>query len=303
MISVIISAHNRKEYLLEAIKSVVNQTLDPKNYEIIVVKNFKDETVDEYISAKGIFSIFTNETTYSRKLLEGLHVSKGDIISFLDDDDIFFGNKLEMIYNEFLKSDCVFIHNNIQAINDKGDLLIFKDNRICFNMSSITVKKKIIKTEILKMSPFNLDTVMYAFALESEGKITDLKDVLTYYRVHDSITHAFTNFEDYKVFYTNSIERSLKAYSDIYPLFRNKNARNLLLHEMIFLNIRLKIFAGKKVALNEYIKFIFIEHQVKVTSYEYKLLIGSIFFRKSIVKKLHKNELLKRNKVMEKDQA
>ena len=64
MISVIISAHNRKEYLLEAIKSVVNQTLDPKNYEIIVVKNFKDKTVDEYINAEGIFSIFKNFSVY-----------------------------------------------------------------------------------------------------------------------------------------------------------------------------------------------------------------------------------------------
>ena len=41
-ISVIITAYNRKDFLFNAIKSVVNQTLDKKYYEIIVIKNFED---------------------------------------------------------------------------------------------------------------------------------------------------------------------------------------------------------------------------------------------------------------------
>ena len=36
-ISVIITAYNRKEFLLNAIKSALNQTLDKKYYEIIVI--------------------------------------------------------------------------------------------------------------------------------------------------------------------------------------------------------------------------------------------------------------------------
>ena len=45
-ISVIIIAYKRKEFLLGAIKSVLNQTLDKKYYEIIVVKNYKDDAID-----------------------------------------------------------------------------------------------------------------------------------------------------------------------------------------------------------------------------------------------------------------
>jgi glycosyltransferase involved in cell wall biosynthesis len=39
-ISVIITAHNRKEFLKEAIQSALNQTLERSNYEILVIKNF-----------------------------------------------------------------------------------------------------------------------------------------------------------------------------------------------------------------------------------------------------------------------
>jgi Glycosyl transferase family 2. len=35
-------AYNRKEFLLEAVNSALNQTLPEDEYEIIVVKNFED---------------------------------------------------------------------------------------------------------------------------------------------------------------------------------------------------------------------------------------------------------------------
>ncbi|MEM3811936.1 MAG: glycosyltransferase [Thermoplasmata archaeon] len=56
-ISVIITAYNRKEYLLDAIKSVINQTLNRGFYEIIVVKNFHDKDIDNYITENKVKEI------------------------------------------------------------------------------------------------------------------------------------------------------------------------------------------------------------------------------------------------------
>ncbi|MCW1293277.1 MAG: glycosyltransferase [Candidatus Parvarchaeota archaeon] len=56
-ISVIVTAYNRKEFLLNALKSAVNQTLDRKFYEIIVVKNFNDNEIDNYIQQNNIKEI------------------------------------------------------------------------------------------------------------------------------------------------------------------------------------------------------------------------------------------------------
>ena len=44
-LSVIVTAYNRKEFLLEALQSAVNQTLKREEYEIICIKNFKDAKI------------------------------------------------------------------------------------------------------------------------------------------------------------------------------------------------------------------------------------------------------------------
>jgi Glycosyl transferase family 2. len=41
-ISVTITAYNRKDFYMDAIKSVLNQTLPNDKYEIIFVSNFRD---------------------------------------------------------------------------------------------------------------------------------------------------------------------------------------------------------------------------------------------------------------------
>ncbi len=49
LITVIIVAYKRKEYIIEAIKSALNQTLNKEYYEIIVIKNFIDKNIDTLI--------------------------------------------------------------------------------------------------------------------------------------------------------------------------------------------------------------------------------------------------------------
>ena len=100
-ISVIITAYKRKEFIMDAIKSVLNQTLPRKYYEIIVVKNFIDSDIDKYINDNNIKNIFSNDISLSGKSVEAIKSSHGEIISFLDDDDMFYNNKLEYIYDLF----------------------------------------------------------------------------------------------------------------------------------------------------------------------------------------------------------
>ena len=111
-ISVIITAYNRKEFLLNAIKSVVNQTVEKKYYEIIVIKNFRDETIDEFINKNKIKHLVMDGTV-GEYLDKGISEANGEIISFLDDDDLFFKNKLDIVYKEFRKNkDVVYYHNH-----------------------------------------------------------------------------------------------------------------------------------------------------------------------------------------------
>jgi len=52
-ISVVVTAYDRKKYLLGAVLSALNQTISKDLYEVIVVKNFHDETIDQQLEKIG----------------------------------------------------------------------------------------------------------------------------------------------------------------------------------------------------------------------------------------------------------
>ncbi|AOL17296.1 hypothetical protein BFU36_11915 [Sulfolobus sp. A20] len=67
-ISVIITAHNRRKFLKEAITSALNQEFDKDKYEIIVMKNFEDQEIDSFMKEKNVKSLYTEEEKLGIKL-------------------------------------------------------------------------------------------------------------------------------------------------------------------------------------------------------------------------------------------
>ena len=56
-ISIIVTAFNRREFLRNAIESILKQTLDRAQFEIIVTKNFSDAAIDDYLNENHVISI------------------------------------------------------------------------------------------------------------------------------------------------------------------------------------------------------------------------------------------------------
>jgi glycosyltransferase involved in cell wall biosynthesis len=69
-ISVIITAHNRRGFLLEVVNSALNQTLPEDEYEIIVVKNFEDERIDKFLEEHSVRNIIVKEDPLSAKIVK-----------------------------------------------------------------------------------------------------------------------------------------------------------------------------------------------------------------------------------------
>lgn len=93
LVSVIIPTHNRNHLLKRAIQSVLDQTF--KDYEIIVVDDTwaTTEISDDY---PNVHFLHIPETPYpgvSRNA--GIKISNGKYIAFLDDDDIWYPEKLK----------------------------------------------------------------------------------------------------------------------------------------------------------------------------------------------------------------
>jgi glycosyltransferase involved in cell wall biosynthesis len=103
MISIIIPTYNRAAYLKEAIQSVLDQDYfdgreAAKAYELIIVD---DGSTDE---TEGVAKEFENRLRYVRQPQcgvsaarnTGLALAKGDIIAFLDSDDLWKPQKLSV---------------------------------------------------------------------------------------------------------------------------------------------------------------------------------------------------------------
>lgn len=112
-ISVIIATYNRYESLIQAINSVKTQT--HKNVEIIVVNDGSTQPEYSNLSGNDIIQINLPENTrkmfgfpcpgYSRT--QGMKISTGEYIAFLDDDDIWLPNKLELQIESINKTGCL----------------------------------------------------------------------------------------------------------------------------------------------------------------------------------------------------
>ena len=230
-ISVIITAYNRKKFLLNAIKSVLNQTLDKKYYEIIVIKNFTDENIDDFIKKNNIKHILM-DGTLGEFLGKGISEANGEIISFLDDDDLFLENKLDVIYKKFRTDPTIVYYHNLSVpINERGETLNINGMNASpdFNMSSISIKKSIVKINNADRIDRDPDTLMYLYALESGKKIIRGKEKLTYYMFHNSTSNIVSNnFEEYRKFIITKSDLNLSKYVLFRNLFHSRKAINYI---------------------------------------------------------------------------
>ncbi len=202
-ISVIVTAYNRKEFLLEALQSAVNQTLKRDKYEIICIKNFKDAKIDRYIKDNGIINILKNQATIGEYLYLATKKSHGEVLVFLDDDDIFDNRKLSRVYGLLKSSDIEYYHNNItkekefintvkleeKALKITADEYTKKYNILhssAFCMSAIAIKKILMQKYLKEVVNLrgNQDCFSLSIALANNSNVLIDNNKLTFYRVH-----------------------------------------------------------------------------------------------------------------------
>ncbi len=252
-ISVIITAYNRKEYILKAIKSALNQTLDKKYYEIIVVKNFNDDEIDNFINKNNIKSILSNNKLL---IIDGIKCSQGNIISFLEDDDLFFNNKLETVNKIFNDKNIVYYHNYYYPINDSDEYTNFNNQDITFNMSCISISKNIIEIDKLKNIKTITDLFMYLSALDYGGEIKIDKAKLTYYRFHNSVSNIIIkNFKEYEnkaILFRYNCINDLTAFKSMFK--SNKSLKCIDLY-IIDNKVELLLLGKNQITIKEILKY------------------------------------------------
>jgi glycosyltransferase involved in cell wall biosynthesis len=104
--SIIIPAYNVEKYIDRALTSIINQSF--QDFEIIIVNDGSiDKTaviIDKYIKIHKNIKIVNHLKNDSQHIarIDGVAVSNGQYIIFMDADDYFTNNALSILYNEIL---------------------------------------------------------------------------------------------------------------------------------------------------------------------------------------------------------
>lgn len=199
--SVIIPAYNREKELPKCIESVLEQTY--KNFEIIIVDNGSTdstkEIVQNYINQDSRIKYFWQENSGSPagSRNTGIQKALGEWIAFLDSDDYWYPNKLEMVAKALDENnDTIAVSHYEDKIIDTKHVGILKHGSrlienntyldLLFNgnnlsTSAMTVKKeKLIEVGLfdIRKDYFAIEDYDMWMKLSKIGKFSYIKIVL-----------------------------------------------------------------------------------------------------------------------------
>lgn len=225
-VSVILPVYNiKREYLVKAVESVLNQTFT--DFELLIIDDgSKADTAalcDELASRDRRIMVFHNKNQGPGKSRNfGLDQAKGEFLIFMDHDDWVETVWLEKLYNSITKNntDAAFCYANEYFENeDRYELIgyphfdkevIVPDDQIRHKLgnSFFPPWAKMVRADFVKKHGLRFaeddnkfdDVLFHVFLNEYAQKISFVNDVLYYHRMFDnSIT--CTSFENTDMYF------------------------------------------------------------------------------------------------------
>ena len=247
-VSVIVTAYNRKNFIYQAIDSLLKQKIDPSLFEIITVSNFALDIKD--ISGKFQVSSIVIEGTIGEFLYAGIKRARYGIVAFLDDDDLFEPEKIKIIIDTFSREkDLCYYHNNqkyvdanlhslnyVRLVESRSrfsmveDVVFGEESNLDpirdalaaggdFNLSSITIRKESAKDYLSTMRSIksNPDGFFFWMTLIFKGKLLIDHRKLTVYRLHALNISGQKDFEKK----TMELKRQIYTYNLLLDFINN----------------------------------------------------------------------------------
>lgn len=263
LVSILINNYNYGRFLKDAIDSALNQTY--KNIEVIVVDDGSTDNSQETIEAYGnsIVSIFKENGGQASAFNTGYMHSHGEIICFLDADDIFEEKKVEEVVASFEKrSDLGWHFHTLHSIGEDSQDHI--DN--CENISDSEIydlRIHISRGRLEGCSPLHLETATSGMSFKrtllknllpmSETIKITADDYLKYAALGTSIgVFSFQKLSRQRIhrnnFYTyrndQKITQSKVQLLTAYQLRKNHEQLSKFSHNLFSLGISLNWWAG-----------------------------------------------------------
>src|SRR6478672_1447783 len=121
LISILVNNYNYGGYLKEAIDSALNQTYH--NIEVIVVDDGSTDNSREIIASydTSIIPVYKENGGQASALNAGFAISRGEIVSLLDSDDVWLPQKVEKVVEAFCSYPSgAVVYHKVQNIDKTG---------------------------------------------------------------------------------------------------------------------------------------------------------------------------------------
>ena len=209
-VTVVITTHNREDYLKKCIDSILLQSY--KNFSIIVISDGKFSDTNDLIESfanKNITLISNNHTglpAVSRNI--GIELASTEYICFCDDDDVWYSDKLADQMNIMKQKNATLVSSFADYIDSYGNV-IFNNPGVIFNYYNLFLRLNkyflyvknyiclssiMIRTDIAKKVLFNEsidfrgseDYLFILNVLQLKQNFELIKKVHVGYRIHNN---------------------------------------------------------------------------------------------------------------------
>lgn len=245
LVSVITPVYNAKKYIEYTIDSVIKQTFT--DWEYILIDDCSSDLSSDFITDK-----YKNDNRIKVIQLEsnsgagvarnaGLAEAKGNIIAFLDSDDLWEPNKLELQVNFMLEGGFPIVHTNYSFIDESGieiggKVLVSKILNLSsymksteIGMSTAIVNKSLVGEFRLDKIRTRQDTKLWLSLLSRGFNAHGLDITLVKYRIRKgqiSGNKIVIAFRTLKVFWAvKSISPYLRIYNFMFYIFNGLKKR------------------------------------------------------------------------------
>lgn len=196
IVSIIMPAFNSSKTIRDSINSVISQTY--QNWELLVINDCSSDNTAEIVSeyADGRIKLIDKKKNEGVALARnsGLDLAGGDYVAFLDSDDRWLPNKLELQLDLIKKNDVDVVFGSYYRFNDSGILNmvivpegiktyhdLIKGNFIG-NLTGLYNFKKFNKVRQKKIGAEDFLFWLEIFA-DTQVKGLGVKEPIAYYRV------------------------------------------------------------------------------------------------------------------------
>ena len=177
-VSVIIPVYNAEDTLENAVSSVIKQTIGFENIELILVddnsgdgsKQIINDYTNEYDNVKPIF-LKENSGSPSTPRNVGIDNATAPYLMFLDNDDEYFVDYCEVLYNSIVKNDVDIVNcNHASILNNQVYIPSFIENidfeeEVCDNREKMFLKLacwgNIFNASLIKQNNIRFPTTLY----------------------------------------------------------------------------------------------------------------------------------------------